>query len=335
MKIKKRYGKSISREGSLIGFQAWNVGDTIELKNWLDWSFERHYFVNKRGVIDLFVEAQQGEDYYEILQKKLKEKDFFNALYKDFLYHINKGEEIIRKKILHREIIELYMLIIKCFPASTIFDTISNYPEITSQENVIKKVIDIRKETGEFLYEAENRLVDSIPKIFPEIEDFEDVIIIQEFVNRKFPLKEELEKRKQHYILFNHFLETDESFEEISRKHDFEIIKEKINGKISGTVIVKGNVTGKVKLIFKQEDVEKVNKGDILVAPMTTPDHIIAMDKAGAFVTDEGGITCHAAIIAREFGKPCIVGTHNATKILKDNDLVFVNTEKGIVEKIE
>lgn len=333
--MEKRYKKSVSREGSLIGFQAWNVGDTIELRNWLDWGFERHYFVNKRGVVNLFVESQQGEDYYDIIQKKLKEKDFFNALYRDFLYHVNKGEEILRKKILFKETIDLYNLIIKCFPATTIFDTISNYPNITSYENIIGKVIDIRKETGEFLYDVENRLIEAVPKIFPEIKDFEDVILIQEFANKRFPSKEELEKRKQHYILFNHFLETDKSFKEISKEHNFEIIGEEINEKIMGMVIVKGNVIGKVKLIFKQEDIEKVNYGDILVAPMTTPDHIIAMDKAGAFITDEGGITCHAAIVAREFQKPCIVGTHNATKILKNNDLVLVNGEKGVVEKIE
>ncbi|MBU4070357.1 MAG: hypothetical protein KJ646_05215 [Nanoarchaeota archaeon] len=333
--MKKRYGKSISREGSLIGFQAWNLGETIELKNWLEWGFERHYFVNKNGVINLFVELQQGEDYYDIVEKKLNEKDFFITLCRDFLYHVNKGKEIFKEKISFKEVIELYDLIAKCFPATSIFDLISNYPEITLDENVIKKIINIRKETGEFLYELENRLMESVPEIFPEIKNFEDVILIQEFANKKFPLVEELEKRKQHYILFSHFLETDKSFEELSKEHEFEIIEDKTDDKITGMVVVEGNVTGRVKLIFKQEDVAKVNYGDILVAPMTTPDHIIAMDKAGAFITDEGGITCHAAIIAREFGKPCIVGTGNATKILKDNDLVFVDGRNGVVKKIE
>ena len=56
-----------------------------------------------------------------------------------------------------------------------------------------------------------------------------------------------------------------------------------------------------------------------------------AMEKAAAFVTDEGGITCHAAIVAREMKKPCIIGTKIATKVLKDGDLVEVDAEKGIV----
>ena len=68
---------------------------------------------------------------------------------------------------------------------------------------------------------------------------------------------------------------------------------------------------------------------------MTTPDYIPAMKKAAAFVTDEGGITCHAAIIAREMKKPCIVGTKIATKVLHDGDLVEVDADKGVVRILE
>ena len=68
---------------------------------------------------------------------------------------------------------------------------------------------------------------------------------------------------------------------------------------------------------------------------MTTPDYIPAMKKAAAFVTDEGGITCHAAIIAREMKKPCIVGTKIATQILHDGDLVEVDADKGVVRIIK
>ena len=76
---------------------------------------------------------------------------------------------------------------------------------------------------------------------------------------------------------------------------------------------------------------KKVNKGDILVASMTTPDYIPAMKKAAAIITDEGGITCHAAIIAREFNIPCIIGTKNATKTLKDNNIIEVNANNGTI----
>jgi pyruvate, water dikinase len=64
---------------------------------------------------------------------------------------------------------------------------------------------------------------------------------------------------------------------------------------------------------------------------MTTPDYLPAMYKAGAIVTDEGGVTCHAAIVSREFDIPCIVGTQNATSILKDGDQVTVDAMNGKV----
>lgn len=104
---------------------------------------------------------------------------------------------------------------------------------------------------------------------------------------------------------------------------------------LEGSVACKGYAKGRVKIIIKDKDMEKMKKGDILVSSMTRPDLVPAMEKAAAFVTDEGGITCHAAIVSREMNKPCIVGTGKATKLFKDGDLVEVDAEKGIVRKLE
>ncbi len=101
---------------------------------------------------------------------------------------------------------------------------------------------------------------------------------------------------------------------------------------IKGAVAYKGRVKGIVKVVMKVEELDKVKNGDILVTFMTAPSHISAMKKAAAFVTDEGGITCHAAIVAREMKKPCIIGTKIATKVLKDGDMVEVDANKGIVK---
>jgi pyruvate,water dikinase len=68
---------------------------------------------------------------------------------------------------------------------------------------------------------------------------------------------------------------------------------------------------------------------------MTMPDFAPAMKKAAAIVTDEGGLTCHAAIISRELGKPCVVGTKFATRLLKDGDMIEVNANHGIVKKVK
>ena len=100
---------------------------------------------------------------------------------------------------------------------------------------------------------------------------------------------------------------------------------------IKGTVANIGVVRGYVKVVKDWKEINRVKQGDILVCTMTTPNFIPAMEKAAAFVTDEGGILCHAAIVSREMDKPCIVGTGNATKVLHDGDYVEVDADKGVV----
>lgn len=102
-----------------------------------------------------------------------------------------------------------------------------------------------------------------------------------------------------------------------------------------GSIGNKGLVRGVVVVVLRPDDQVKVKPGMVLVSSETTPDFILAMGRAAAFVTDHGGITSHAAIVAREMGKPCVVGTKIATKALKDGDLVEVDADKGIVRILE
>ena len=113
--------------------------------------------------------------------------------------------------------------------------------------------------------------------------------------------------------------------------------REKAEGisEVKGQTAYPGLVRAKVKIIRNKEMFKKLKKGEILVTGMTTPDFLPVMKMASAFITDEGGITCHASIIAREMKKPCIMGTKIATKVLKDGDLVEVDANKGIVRILE
>lgn len=101
---------------------------------------------------------------------------------------------------------------------------------------------------------------------------------------------------------------------------------------IFGMISFKGIVTGTVCVIRDRMDLAKFKKGMIMVAPTTMPDFTPTMKLAKAIITDEGGITCHAAIISRELKIPCIVGTKIATKALKDGMRVEVDADKGIVK---
>lgn len=104
---------------------------------------------------------------------------------------------------------------------------------------------------------------------------------------------------------------------------------------IKGQIASVGKVKGKVKIIHRINEISKIKKGDILVASMTRPEFISAMEKAAAIITDEGGVTSHAAIISRELEIPCIIGTKIATKVLKDGDVVEVDANSGIVRVLK
>ncbi len=103
---------------------------------------------------------------------------------------------------------------------------------------------------------------------------------------------------------------------------------------LTGTIANSGRVRGRVRIVMVPEDCRKVRRGDVLVSNMTHPDYLPGMVRAAAIVTDEGGISSHAAIVARELGKPCIIGTKVATQVLKDGDRVEVDADKGIVRKL-
>lgn len=156
--------------------------------------------------------------------------------------------------------------------------------------------------------------------------------------NNKEPIsQEELARRKEFFgtIMIRGELEVFSGqegktlMESLKAKEDYSAIQE-----LKGSIAFMGKAQGHAKLVFTPQDIKKVERGDVLVAVMTFPHFIAAMEKACAFVTDEGGILCHAAIVSREMRKPCVIATKYATKIFKDGDMVEVDAEKGVVRFI-
>ncbi len=103
---------------------------------------------------------------------------------------------------------------------------------------------------------------------------------------------------------------------------------------IKGIVASPGKVQGIANVILRQHQFFEFNEGDILVTTMTRPEFMPLMKKASAIVTDEGGLTCHAAIVSRELKKPCIVGTKDGTRIFKTGDKIEVDANLGVIKKI-
>ncbi len=158
----------------------------------------------------------------------------------------------------------------------------------------------------------------------------------------KFPNKEEIAKRQHAFVINhdrNHLYQGDDAQEILNEFREAAGSTNSLSGKIASV----GKAKGPVKVIAVDysdiaalhAEIQKMNKGDILVAQTTAPELIVACKKAAAIVTDLGGMLSHAAIVSREFGIPCIVGTEYATQVFKDGDMVEVDAEKGVVKKID
>lgn len=106
------------------------------------------------------------------------------------------------------------------------------------------------------------------------------------------------------------------------------------NQKLEGKSTFLGKVRGKVKIICSEKDFKKFSNKDILVCTAAMPYYQPIFGKAAGIVTDEGGQLSHAAVISREMKIPCIVGTKIATQVLKDDDLIEIDANKGVVKKI-
>ncbi len=103
---------------------------------------------------------------------------------------------------------------------------------------------------------------------------------------------------------------------------------------IKGQTGYKGKITGKVRVILDKRKANDLVEGEVLVTGMTNPDFVPAMKRSSAIITNEGGILCHAAIMSREFGVPCVIGTKIATDFLKTGDIVEVDATSGIITKL-
>ena len=156
--------------------------------------------------------------------------------------------------------------------------------------------------------------------------------------NEEIVSKKVIEERKEAWAVLSidgqiSIISSKKSVESIANKYGIEDIKQQTSQKqIKGQPACLGKATGRARIIKNIREFGKIKQGDVLITPMTTPDYVLVMKKVAAIVTDEGGVTCHAAIVSREFNIPCIVGTSNATKVFNDGDLVEVDANTGIAK---
>jgi phosphoenolpyruvate synthase/pyruvate phosphate dikinase len=197
--------------------------------------------------------------------------------------------------------------------------------------------MEMRERAAAYLEDFDRVMIMTLAKLYPKLGDLSKYISIEELKSDNIPTANILKERKEHYIYFKDAIITGISFEDFIDEKKLNILIEKAAPvhELKGQIAMKGTAVGLVRVVMKKENIKSVKKGEILITAMTTPDYLPAMHQAAAFVTDEGGITCHAAIVARELKKPCVIGTKFATQIFKTGDKVFVDADKGIVSRLK
>lgn len=262
---------------------------------------------------------------------------FLSDLGKPFAFEVEERLNSKRIKGNQKEKIKDYLAGLKTKLPSKI-KKIINYKDIKYLESV-RKCIYIDNYAAEIYSKLEGILTNSLNKklnINSEELTMYSFTDLEKLIKHKIKLSaKDIEERKNFRIM----AQINGKITMFYGKKNFEKIESVLQNNIkantnnfSGIVASRGIAKGLVRIVKTIKDMDKVKKGDILVASTTRPDLMPALLRCSAIVTDTGGITSHAAIISRELKIPCIVGTNIATQTLKTGDLVEVDANKGVVK---
>ena len=268
-----------------------------------------------------------------ILRKNIETPKFMDEVLKNYKERLPAIHKLLEEKILKIDGLNKLIGISKEAMPYYVPYYYSTLDDRTPKE-IKEKVIEMRNKDDFF---AKNDIIirDSLINLYPKLRGYETTIFSDELGS--IPSIDILKERKEHFFTVQdegRFMITLDEFKKIHPNFIFkeDVIKHKNLRKIKGQIAHKGKVIGKVKILRRRDQISEVVEGDVIVSPMTTTDFLPAILKSVAIITDEGGITCHASIIARELKKPCIIGTKIATQILKDGDIVEVDADNGIVK---
>lgn len=331
------YKKIFSREYSLPIIQAWSRGESTDDRQYVPGiqpNLPYIIFENIDGLVSCYMNESGIENIRDVLKKELyKNNNFPKHVDSTFREKVKHAHHIWENNVaVGRE--DLVVLLSEIRDAWPWFEAFWWLADVVTNKDDIQLLNDLRL-WGEGIGIKSNAVIEkSLKKLYPEYDDLNYFFSYDEIINNIIPTKEELMQRSKHYIFTNNTLFLDKSLLDIEKMFSVSIEQHEcslLKNEIKGSVGYQGNVQGKVRIILTKKNIHLLKQGEILVSSETTPDFMPAIQKALAIVTDEGGIMCHAAIVARELKKPCIIGTKVATKILNDGDLVELDTNNGVV----
>ncbi|MCL5432771.1 MAG: PEP-utilizing enzyme [Patescibacteria group bacterium] len=343
MKKLNTYEKLFSRDFSLPSVEAWVRGESINPKGWTEQKqpFLPYIITERSDDTVHFYYDLKGVEWVQNLLVKLARKDNFfiknieNMVIQKltFIKPIYDKEKIINLSDLKRFLKELE----DGYPW---FEAMWWFCQMDSTRLTalnLKNIQKVRTLTDKLCNSSDTVIRKSLFKIYPRLGDLSSVLRTKEIISEKIPGEKILQKRYRGYFFANNQLFINTNKSTLGKKLEVHLkddVVKKVK-QIKGNPAQQGVAKGYVRRLMGHRQISEIKKGEIIVSPMTIPDFLPAMKKASAFVTDEGGILCHAAIVARELKKPCIVGTKFATEVFKNGDYVEVDAYKGIIKLIE
>jgi len=331
------FEKAFSRDVSLIMAQ---IGFPTFLDSYFGKEIKNPYgepylgYMNE-GVVEYWVN-QKALDYFneQLLREIEQNLKLSSVIKKNYFRKYKKMMDLAKSKKNDLETLEKLISAIKDIRLengimfSSAMD--ENWP------NEIRDWSVPAREADEMWDKCDAKIRTILKKLFPELKEYGKAISPDEIENPP-SIGKLKEKTKEALFTTGGHLEIISINDYLKREFHISgsLNAEENVKKIEGSIAFKGKVKGKVRILNKKELISSFKEGEVLVSPMTTPDYVSAMKKAAAIITDEGGATCHVAIVARELKKPTIIGTKIASKILKDGDLVEVDADKGIVRVLE
>jgi phosphoenolpyruvate synthase/pyruvate phosphate dikinase len=339
VKKNERYKKMYTRENSLIALQIWERHQCDLLREKLGSVVPFSIFDVYDGVANVYYREDISEVWSTLITDAVKQDPNFVVKTMKWFGELLDQLEVVwyqEKMDSVQELLTVADLASLAWVGVSISYFLPSLSDISQESQNLGMAL--RERSVDFLERTDRVIQNTLKHIYPNLGDLVKYLTIEEVRSEALPSQEVLMNRQKHYIYFGFEVYVERDIREFIREHSLIIIQENVPDSVEelhGQTAMGGLAQGIVRVVHKKSDINLLQEGEILVTAMTTPDYVPAMRKAVAFVTDEGGITCHAAIVAREFGKPCIIGTKIATKVLHTGDLVEVDADNGVVRVVK
>ena len=336
------YEKLFARDFCLPSVEVWVRGESTNPKGWTDLKqpFLPYIITERFDDTIRFNYDLQGVDWVCNLLSKLahKNKSFLKIIEKTVIEKLKYIQPIYEKEnaISLKKLIIFLKKLEDGYPWFEAMWWFFQMDEDKVKYLDLKDLEKVRMFTDTLCNGSDTVIRKSLKIIYPELGELSSVLSTQEILSDNLPTKNELIKRDEGYFFGNNQLLVGKNRSDIEKLFNIKFkIKKFDSAVLQGKVAQMGIARGFVRRVMGHKQIGEFKNGEILVSSMTIPDFLPAMKKAAAIVTNEGGILCHAAILARELKVPCITGTQFATHILRDGDYVEVDANNGVVRFIK